>query len=190
MSSTSIWLVILVVLGIYGIVIYNGLVNLKNGIAKAWSNIDVLLVQRHDELPKLVETCKQYMQFERETLEKVMAARSAANTARQSGDVKGVGDAQGAIRTALSNISATVEAYPELRANQSIMQLMGRITGLENAISDRREFYNEAVNVNNVRIAEFPDLIVARLTGFKEATLLQFSDEQKQDVNVQNLFRS
>lgn len=190
MSSTSIWLVILAVLAIYGIVIYNGLVNLKNGIAKAWSNIDVLLVQRHDELPKLVETCKQYMQFERETLEKVMAARSAANTARQSGDVKGVGDAQGAIRAALGNISATVEAYPELRSNQSIMQLMGRITGLENAISDRREFYNEAANLNNVRIAEFPDLIVARLTGFRQATLLQFSDEQKQDVNMQNLFRS
>ena len=190
MSSTSIWLAILAVLLIYSIVIYNGLVNLKNGIAKAWSNIDVLLVQRHDELPKLVETCKQYMQFERETLEKVMSARNASQIARQNGDIKGVGDAQGAIRAALGTISATVEAYPELRSNQAIMQLMGRITGLENAISDRREFYNEAVNINNVRIAEFPDLIVARLTGFKEAILLQFSDDQKKDVNMQSLFRS
>lgn len=190
MSSTIIWLLIATVLAVYGIIIYNGLVNLKNGITKAWSNIDVLLVQRHDELPKLVETCKQYMQFERETLEKVMTARSAAQTARQAADVKGVGNAEGSMRAALGNITATVEAYPELRANTSIMQLMGRITGLENAISDRREFYNEAVNANNVRIAEFPDLIVARLTGFKEAALLEFSDEQKKDVNMKDLFRS
>jgi LemA protein len=190
MVSTTIGLGLVVVVFIYAIVIYNGLVNLKNGITKAWSNIDVLLVQRHDELPKLVETCKQYMQFERDTLEKVMTARSAVNSARQNGDVKGVGEAQGAIRNALSNISATVEAYPELRANQAIMQLMGRITGLENAISDRREFYNEAVNANNVRIAEFPDLLVARFSGFKEAALLQFSDEQKSDVDMRNIFRS
>jgi LemA protein len=150
----------------------------------------VLLEQRHDELPKLVETCKQHMQFERETLEKVMSARNASQIARQSGDVKAVGDAQGVLRGALGNISATVEAYPELRANQSLTHLLGRITGLENAISDRREFYNEAVNANNVRIAEFPDLIVARLTNFKEAALLEFSDDQKKDVDMRNLFRS
>lgn len=190
MTSSMIWLGIALIAGIYGVVIYNGLVNLKNGITKAWSNIDVLLVQRHDELPKLVETCKQYMQFERETLEKVMAARSAAQTARQATDIKGVGNAEGSIRAALGNINATVEAYPELRSNQAILQLMGRITGLENAISDRREFYNEAVNANNVRIAEFPDLIVARLTGFKAAALLEFEDEQKKDVDIRNLFRS
>lgn len=190
MTSTIIWLGGAMVLGVYAIIIYNGLVNLKNGITKAWSNIDVLLVQRHDELPKLVETCKQFMQFERETLEKVMAARSSANTARQSGDVKGVGAAESSIRAALGNINATVEAYPELRSNQPIMQLMGRITGLENAISDRREFYNEAVNANNVRIAEFPDLIVARLTGFQAAALLEFGEEQKKDADIRNLFRS
>ncbi|MGH8456282.1 MAG: LemA family protein [Stenotrophobium sp.] len=190
MVSTFVWLAIIAALLLYGVIIYNGLVNLKHGVAKAWANIDILLVQRHDELPKLVETCKQYMQFERSTLEKVMSARSAANAARQGGDLKGIGEAQGALRAGLGQISATVEAYPELRANQSIQQLLGRITGLENAISDRREFYNEAVNVNNVRLEEFPDVIVARMGGFKPAELLEFSRDEKQDVNVKALFNS
>ena len=190
MVTSYIWLVAIAVVGIYGIVIYNGLVNLKHGIGKAWSNIDILLVQRHSELPKLVETCKQYMQFERETLSQVMAARSAADGARQSGDVKGVGAAQTALSAGLGKITATVEAYPELRANQSIQHLLGRITGLENAISDRREFYNETVNANNVRLEEFPDVIIARFFAFKPAVLLEFSAEDKSDVNVGALFRS
>jgi LemA protein len=189
MVTTYIWLAAIAVVVLYAIVIYNGLVNLKHGIGKAWSNIDILLVQRHNELPKLVETCKQYMQFERETLTQVMAARSAADSARQASDVKGVGDAQAALRAGLGKITATVEAYPELRSNQPIQQLLGRITGLENAISDRREFYNETVNTNNVRLEEFPDVMVARLFGFKPAALLEFSADDKSDVNVGALFR-
>ncbi len=190
MITTFIWLAILAALAVYLIILYNGLVTLKHGVSKAWSNIDVLLKQRHDELPKLVETCKQYMQFERDTLEKVMAARAAANTARQNGDVKGVGQAENAMRLGLGNIVATVEAYPDLKANQSIQQLLARITGLENAIADRREFYNESVNLNNVRIEQFPDVIVARLLGFGPADLLVFSEEQKKDVDLRELFRA
>src|SRR5438552_5427695 len=105
-------------LAIYFITIYNSLVRLKNDIDKAWANIDVLLKQRHDELPKLIETCKQYMQFERATLEKVMQARAAMGSARERGDVKGVGAAEGALRGGLGGILATVEAYPELKSNQ------------------------------------------------------------------------
>mgnify|MGYP000745929814 CR=1 FL=1 len=150
---------------LYGIVIYNGLVNLKHNVSKSWSNIDVLLRQRHEELPKLVETCKQYMQFERDALERVMAARSGAQVARENGDVVGVGKSEGMMRAALGSIQATVEAYPELKANQSIQTLLSRVTALENAISDRREFYNESVNLNNVRIEQFPDVVVARLLG-------------------------
>ncbi len=190
MVMSYIGLAVVAVAVIYGIVIYNGLINLKHGIGKAWSNIDILLVQRHSELPKLVETCKQYMQFERETLSQVMAARSAADGARQSGDVKGVGTAQSALSAGLGKITATVEAYPELRANQSIQHLLGRITGLENAISDRREFYNETVNAFNVRLEEFPDVIIARLFGFKSGVLLEFSEGEKADVDVGALFRS
>jgi LemA protein len=185
-----IWLGILAVLLVYGVVIYNGLVNLKHAVAQSWSNIDVLLKQRHDELPKLIETCKQYMQFERGTLEKVMQARAQAYSARERGDVKGVGAAEGMMRAGLGNILATAEAYPELKANQSIQTLLGRITGLENAISDRREFYNEAVNRNNVRIEQFPDVIVARLLNFGPRDLLEFSEEEKKDVDVKALFSS
>lgn len=173
---------------LYGIAIYNNLVKLKHAVSKAWSNIDVLLKQRHDELPKLVETCKQYMKFEQETLEKVMQARADAQNARQAGDVKGVGAAETQMRLGLGNLFAVAEAYPELKANQSFQQLQARISGLENAIADRREFYNESVNVNNVRIEQFPDLIVARLLGFGAFDLLEFSEEETADVDMKAMF--
>lgn len=173
---------------IYAIVIYNNLVNLKHAVTKAWSNIDVLLKQRHDELPKLIETCKQYKQFEQETLEKVMQARANAQQARQSGDVKGVGQAETQMRLGLGNLFAVAEAYPELKANQNFMQLQSRITGLENSIADRREFYNESVNANNVRIEQFPDVIIARMLGFKAAELLEFSESETADVDIRSLF--
>ncbi len=173
---------------LYGIVIYNNLVNLKHAVSKAWSNIDVLLKQRHDELPKLIETCKQYMKFEQETLEKVMQARSAAQAARANGDVKGVGQAETQMRLGLGNLFAVAEAYPELKANQSFQQLQARITGLKNAISDRREYYNETVNNNNVRIEQVPDVLIARIFNFKSADLLEFSETEKADVDVRALF--
>jgi len=181
---------VLIIVLLYGITIYNNLVNLRNSVAKAWSNIDVLLKQRHDELPKLVETCKQYMQFERETLEKVMNARAALETARGRGDVRAIGSAEAQMRLGLGSIVATSEAYPELRSNQSIQQLLARITGLENAISDRREFYNEFVNAYNVRTAQVPDVIISRLGGFREADLLEFNAAEIADVDMRALFRT
>jgi len=97
---------VLATLVVYIIVIYNNLVSLKHNISKAWANIDVLLKQRHDELPKLVETCKQYMQFEQETLEKVMAARSSVAQAQQQGDIPALGQAEGALRLGLGGLFA------------------------------------------------------------------------------------
>ncbi|MBV61698.1 LemA family protein [Abyssibacter profundi] len=173
---------------LYAIIIYNNLVNLKHAVSKAWSNIDVLLKQRHDELPKLIETCKQYMKFEQDTLEKVMQARSAAQAARANGDVKGVGQAETQMRLGLGNLFAVAEAYPELKANQSFQQLQARISGLENAIADRREFYNETVNNNNVRIEQVPDVLIARIFNFQPADLLEFSEAEKADVDVRALF--
>lgn len=175
---------------LYAVLIYNGLVAIKNGVAKAWSNIDVLLKQRHDEIPKLVEVCKAYMQFERETLERVMLARAGSQAARQKGDVQGVAAVEGALRAGVGRIAATVEAYPQLKANQQMMNLLTRITTLENEISDRREFYNEYVANNNVRIEQFPDLIVARLCGFRRKVSLQFSAEETRDVDLRALFRA
>lgn len=123
---------------IYFITIYNHLVQLKHNVSKAWANIDVLLKQRHDELPKLVETCKQYMGYEQQTLEKVMQARAAVFAAREQGDVKALGPAEQTLRLGLGNLFAVAENYPDLKANESFQHLQARISGLENAIADRR----------------------------------------------------
>lgn len=176
------------VLLVYIVVIYNNLVSLKHNVSKAWSNIDVLLKQRHDELPKLVETCRQYMQYEQETLEKVMQARASVASAQQQGDIGQLGQAEGALRLGLGNLFALAEAYPELKADETFQHLQARISGLENAIADRREFYNESVNINNVRIEQFPDVIIARTFNFKAFTLLEFSAEETADVNLRSLF--
>jgi LemA protein len=175
---------------LYIISIYNHLVRLKHNVSKAWSNIDVLLKQRHDEIPKLVETCKQYMNFEQETLEKVMQARSRVAQARQSQDVPGLGLAEGALRMGLGQLFALAEDYPELRANENFQHLQSRISVLENTIADRREFYNESANINNIGIETFPDIIVARLFGFGERDLLEFEAGEIADVNVKQLFES
>ena len=179
--------VLVLVLG-YGIVVYNNLVGLKHAVSQAWSNIDVLLKQRHDELPKLVETCKHYMKHERDTLELVMRARAAVASAREAHDVDKVGQAEGMLRVGLGNLFAVAEAYPDLKANESFQHLQSRITGLEEGIADRREFYNAAVNQNNVRIEQFPDVLVANAFGFKSAQLLEFSEAEKADVDVKALF--
>jgi len=181
------WAVV-VVLIVYLIIIYNNLITLKHNVSKAWSNIDVLLKQRHDELPKLVETCRQYMQYEQDTLEKVMQARASVATAQQNGDISALGSAEGALRMGLGSLFAVAEAYPELKADQSFQHLQARITGLENSIADRREFYNESVNINNVRIEQFPDVILARFFGFKSFTLLEFTSEELVDLDIKSLF--
>lgn len=172
----------------YLILIYNRLVNLKHDMAKAWSNIDVLLKQRHDELPKLVETCKQYMRHERETLEAVMRARSNVSSAREQHNLPALGNAEGQLRQGLFQLFAAVEAYPDLKANTAFRTLEARITGLENAIADRREFYNDCVNTNNIRLEEFPDLFVARFFGFESFDLLDFSDQEIANVDLRALF--
>jgi LemA protein len=172
----------------YLVGIYNTLVRVSAGVKLAWSNIDVLLVQRHDELPKLIEVCRQYMQYERDTLERVMQARAGVAAARSSGDVNAVGTAENALRTGLSGLYAVAERYPDLKANEAFSRLQTRISGLETAIADRREVYNDAVNANNVRIQAFPDLFVARFGNFPPAQLLHVEAEQKADVDMKALF--
>ena len=188
--ATIIISAVMVLLVVYFIGIYNHLVRIKHNVSKAWSNIDVLLKQRHEEIPKLVETCKQYMKFEQETLEKVMQARSQVSQARQNQDMAGLGMAEGALRMGLGSLFALAEDYPELRANENFQHLQGRISTLENNIADRREFYNESTNINNIGIEQFPDVIVARLFGFTARELLEFEAGDIADVNVSQLFAS
>ena len=186
-ASILIWVAVVVAV-VYVVVIYNNLVQLKHNVAKAWANIDVLLKQRHDELPKLVETCKQYMQYEQDTLRQVIEARAAVFSAGEAANVKGLGAAESRLRGGLGRLFALAENYPALKADESFRQLQARISGLEGAIADRRELYNDSVNRLGVRIAQFPDVIVARLFGFQPQDLLRFSAEETRDVDVKALF--
>lgn len=179
---------VLCIAAIYAILIYNNLVRLKHNVSKAWSNIDVLLKQRHDELPKLVETCKQYMGYEKGALEAIIKARSAVSSAQQNSDIKALGPAETQLRMGLGNLFALAEDYPDLKANESFQHLQSRITGIEHDIADRREFYNDSVNLNNVRIEQFPDVIIARNLGFKAFDLLEFTENEKADVDMKLLF--
>ena len=155
-----------VVLAIYLVGIYNSLVSVRERVKQSWANIDVLLKQRHDELPKLIETCKQYMQFEQETLDKVMRARTAVYAASSGGSVAALGAAEQQLRGDLGRLFAVAENYPQLKTDESFRQLQQRITGLEESIADRRELYNDEVNINNTRIDQFPDALIARRYGF------------------------
>jgi LemA protein len=188
--TISVLLFLVAVIVIWAIIMYNGLVVLKHNVSQAWSNIDVLLKQRHDELPKLVETAKQYMQYEQETLEKVMRARSAVRGAQDRGDLDALGTAEGQLRAGLMDFYAVAEAYPDLKANTSFQHLQQRISGLENMIADRREFYNASVNINNVRIEQFPDVLIAQLFRFRPFKLLTFREDEIKDVDLKSLFNN
>ena len=181
---------ILVLLVVYGVMAYNKFVNLKHNVSKAWANIDILLKQRHDEIPKLIEICKQYMKFEQNTLEKVMLARSSVSHAREVRDITALGQAEGSLRAGMGQLFAVAEAYPELKSNEQFLHLQARISNLENTVADRREFYNECVNINNVGIEQFPDNIVSGMFNFEPAPLLEFASAEKADVDVRNLFNA
>ena len=175
--------IFLVVIGfiLYFITIYNSLVRLKNDIDKAWSNIDVLLKQRHDELPKLIETCKGYMQYEQATLQKVIEARNAYS---QSSSIGQKAQADNMITAALKSLFALSESYPDLKANNNFMQLQKRISELEERIADRREFYNDDVNTYNIRIQQLPDVFIAKMLNLQHHDLFKVTDEDRRDVEV------
>ncbi|MBS0578816.1 MAG: LemA family protein [Proteobacteria bacterium] len=179
---------LIVLLLCYGVVLYNGLVRTRNEVKLSWSNIDVLLAQRHDELPKLIEVCRRYMQHESETLTRVTQARSAVDSARSAGDVASVSRAEGALRTGLNGLYAVAENYPNLKADALFQSLQARISALETAIADRREVYNDAANAQNVRIETFPDSLVAGFFDFPPVKLLKFAAADTADVDVKAAF--
>ena len=172
----------------YGVLLYNGLVTLKHHVRKAWANIDVLLTQRHDELPKLVEVCRQYMGHEQDTLAQVTNARAAVFGANQRHDVAAVGAGEGDLRRSLGQLYAVAEGYPELKADKQFKHLRDRITTLENTIADRREYYNESATLNNIRIETFPDVALARWFGFRHQAMLEFAAAETADVDLKVLF--
>jgi LemA protein len=166
----------------YFVTLYNGLINLDKQTGRAWSNIDVLLKQRHDELPKLVSAVEGYMAHERETLERVIQARNALSGARGVGETA---EANAQLEGALRKLFALAEGYPELKADSSFQHLQGRISDIEEQIADRREFYNHAVNRFNVRIEQIPDLFIARMLAYTEREYFKAAETERQDVKIQ-----
>lgn len=163
----------------YVVTIFNGLIALKNDIAKAWANIDILLKQRHDELSKLLDVCKGYMDFERDTLQKITQARSMYS---QAVSIDQKAQADQSMTSALRGFFAVAENYPQLKANDNFMRLQGRITDLESQIADRREFYNDSVNTFNIRIQQMPDTFVASFMNLTPKPMFKVEEADKADV--------
>jgi LemA protein len=185
MAWIAVFVLLLVLLAVaavtYGVQLYNGLVQVKHQVDQAWSNIDVLLKQRHDELPKLIDAVKGYMGHERGLLESVTAMRTRAQSTT-SGAERVV--AEQALTQGVSQLFAVAERYPQLRASEVFMDLHKRISALEEQIAHRREFYNAAVNINNVRIEQFPDLLLASSAGLVRRALFQTEAVERADVDV------
>jgi LemA protein len=175
--------IVLIGLGIvsYFVGIYNNLIRLKNDIDRSFSDIDVLLKQRHDELPKLIETCKGYMQYEQKTLQAVTEARSAYARAGTPGEKA---QADNMITGALRTLFAVAENYPDLKANTNFVQLQRRITAIEEKIAAQRSRYNEDVNAFNIRIAQLPDNVVAGFMHLQPRPLFQAAEADREDVEV------
>ena len=165
----------------YTVILYNGLVRLRNENDRAWANIDVLLKQRHDEIPNLVETVKGYMQHEQQTLLAVTQARAASISAASISQ-KAVADLQ--VMNALRGLFAVAENYPQLKANENFLKLQNRISELEERIADRREFFNDDITTYNTRIGQIPDVFVASFMGLKPRDMFKVSDEDRRLVEV------
>ncbi|MBN1809027.1 MAG: LemA family protein [Planctomycetes bacterium] len=185
--GTAGWIVIGAIVGLIVIVLlvvaamYNGLVKLRLQVKNAWAQIDVQLKRRHDLIPNLVDTVKGYMKFEKETLEKVIQARSAAVGAVGQGP-KAQGAAEGALNTALRGFYAVMENYPELKANQNVSQLQEELTSTENKIAFSRQFYNDTVMRYNTKCQTVPTNIVAGMFNFEQAEFFELEDEAQREV--------
>lgn len=164
---------------VYVVMIFNGLIALKNDVAKAWANIDILLKQRHDELSKLLDVCKGYMDYERDTLLKITQARSMY---QQAVSVDQKAQADQSMTSALRGLFAVAENYPQLKANDNFMRLQERITEVESEIADRREFYNDCVNTFNTRIQQMPDTFVASFMSLTPRPMFKVEDADNADV--------
>ncbi len=181
MLALIIILVVVVLLGLYAVVSYNGLVGLRNRIENAWAQIDVQLKRRYDLIPNLVETVKGYASHERETLDAVIQARNAGMTA--SGPHEQA-EAENQITGALKSLFALSEAYPDLKANQNFAQLQEELTGTEGRIAYARQFYNDTVYRYNTKIQSFPANLLASAFRFSDREYFQADDESRGPTQV------
>ena len=178
--------IVLLVTGaaIYLVIVYNGLVRLQNEIGRAWANIDVLLKQRHDEVPNLVACVKGYMDHERQTLEAVTEARAASMNAAS---IPQKAQADILLTGALRSFFVVAERYPQLKADQNFLALQNRISDLEERIADRREFFNDDVNTYNTRIAQLPEVFLAWLMKLQPRQMFRVNEQERQQVEVKPL---
>jgi LemA protein len=173
-----IFLGLVVVIAGWLIVTYNGLVSLRNQLENAWAQIDVQLKRRYDLIPNLVETVKDYMQYEQDVLTQVTQARAAAVSAQGPAEQ---GRAENALTGALRQLFAVVENYPELKANENVMALQEELTSTENRIAFARQFYNDNVMRFNTRLQTFPTNVVAGLLGFSPREFFATGDEAERE---------
>lgn len=183
MQIVTIFVVVLLFIGMVSwfFTVYNGLIHVKENIKKSWANIDVLLMQRSDEIPKLIKVLKSFVKHEKAMFDNVMDARKSYLSADS---ITEKADADNQISDALKSVFALSEAYPELRSNDNFLNLQDRISGLENEITDRRELYNESVNNYNIRIQSLPDMVIANSMGLNQEQMFKVDNAKKKDVDI------
>src|SRR5574344_433362 len=180
MTTGIIVLVVFLILVIWCVSIYNNLVKLRNNRENAFANIDVQLKQRHDLVPQLVATVKGYADHEKEVFQRVTEARSAAMGATSINDKI---SAENALTSALSGLKVSLEAYPELKANENFLQLQGEISDLENKLAAVRRFFNSATRELNNAVQTFPSNIFAKLFGFQKEPMFEVPQEQRAEMD-------
>ena len=183
MNMVVIFVIALIIIGFISwfFTVYNVLIQVKENIKKSWANIDVLLMQRSDEIPKLIKVLKSFVKHEKKMFDNVMDARTSYLGASS---VSEKADADSRMSEALKSVFALSEAYPELGSNDNFLKLQERISGLENEIADRRELYNESVNNYNIRIQSLPDMFIANTLGLPQEVMFKVDENKKKDIDI------
>ncbi len=186
MTFVYILIGVLVVLVLWLIGVFNALIRLKNRVKEAWSDIDVQLKRRHDLIPNLVSSVKGYMKHEKGLLEKVTELRAEAMKAQEAGDTEALGKAEGQLNSLMRDIKVAMEAYPDLKANQQVGQLMDELSDTENKIMASRRFYNGQVRDFNTKIEVFPNNMVAGMLKFTKFEFFEVEDAaERENVKVE-----
>ena len=183
MNIVVIFVIVLIIIGIISwfFTVYNGLIQVKENIKKSWANIDVLMMQRSDEIPKLIKVLKSFVKHEKKMFDNILDARTSYLGANS---VSEKADADNQMSEALKSVFALSEAYPELGSNDNFLKLQERISGLENEIADRRELYNESVNNYNIRIQSLPDMFIANTLGLPQEEMFKVDENKKKDIDI------
>ena len=183
MNIVVIFVIALIIIGFISwfFTVYNGLIQVKENIKKSWANIDVLLMQRSDEIPKLIKVLKSFVKHEKKMFDNILDART---TYLGANSVSEKADADNQMSEALKSVFALSEAYPELGSNDNFLKLQERISGLENEIADRRELYNESVNNYNIRIQSLPDMFIANTLGLPQEEMFKVDENKKKDIDI------